>query len=196
MKDGGVGKQIDQIKKVQEHQEEVSNFFQERDKRKRGTGGLIEDVAETLGNEAEEKERLYLQSLSEKELPSSIIPMFNTLFLTARRNKVKNAAGLFLPTASFGGEGNTDLELDFADTQKVLACGPQVQMVVPGMEVKLIMDNFKRRLDVTMAQKVNKDFEYFLPVEVINDIEYIKITERDISYISDSMSLKLKEHKK
>ena len=194
-KDGGVGKQIDKIKQVQAHQEGVKDFFQERDKRKRGTGGLIEDVTETLGNEADEKERLYKESLSEKELPSTIIPMFNSIFLTARRNKVKTDSGLFLPTASFSGEGNTDLELDFADTQKVLACGPQVQMVVPGMEVKLKMESFKRRLTDNMAQKVNKEFEYFLPVEIIEGIEYVKITERDISYISNSMGLNLKEQK-
>ena len=119
--------------------------------------------------------------------------MFNTLFLTARRNKVKTDSGLYLPTASFGGEGATDLELDFSDIQKVLSAGPQVQQAVVGMEVKLNMENFKRKLSDTMAQKVNKEFEFFLPIEKINGIEYIKITERDISYISNSMGLKKEE---
>lgn len=195
MKEAPITKNIEQLKKEQATEEGVKDFFQARDKGNRGTSGLVQDVTETLGNEAEEKERLYKESLKEQELPSHIVPMFNTLFVTARRNKVKTDSGLFLPTASFSGDGSTDLELDFADTQKVLSVGPQVQQVMPTMEVKLNMEAFKRKLDANMAQKVNKEFEYFLPVEVIDGIEYIKITERDISYISNSMGLKKEETK-
>jgi len=189
MKEAQVTKDVAAQENALAKEEGVKDFFQVRDKRKRKTGGLIDDVSQTLGNEVEEKERLYKESLAEKELPSHIVPMFNTLFLTARRNKIKTDSGLYLPTASFGGEGATDLELDFADIQKVLAVGPQVQQTVPGMEIKLNMENFKRRLEANMAQKVNKEFEFFLPVEVIDGIEYVKITERDISYISNSMGL-------
>lgn len=189
MKEARISKDIAQIEKSQATEEGVKDFFRVRDKGKRKSSGLIEDVSETLGTEAEEKERLYKLSLAEKELPCHIVPMFNSLFLTARRNKVKTDSGLYLPTASFGGEGSTDLELDFADVQKVLAVGPQVQQAATGMEVKLIMENFKRKLSDTMAQKVNKEFEFFLPVEIIDGIEYIKITERDISYISNSMGI-------
>lgn len=181
-----VTKQIESLEKAQANEEGVRDFFQVRDKRKRKTGGLIDDVTETLGNEADEKERLYKESISEKALPSNIEPMFNGIFLTARRNKVKTDSGLYLPTASFGGEGSRDLELDFSDIQKVISVGPQVQQVKTGMEVKLNMENFKRRLDSNMAQKVNKEFEFFLPIEIISGIEYIKITERDISYISNN----------
>jgi hypothetical protein len=193
MKEGAVTKQVKALEESQAKEEGIKDFFQVRDKRKRKTGGLVNDVSETLGNEAEEKEKLYKESLKEKMLPDHIVPMFNTLFLTARRNKVKTDSGLYLPTASFGGEGATDLELDFSDTQKVLAIGPQVQQAMPGMEIKLNMENFKRKLESSMAQKVNKEFEFSLPLEVIEGIEYIRIAERDISYISNSMGIKKEE---
>ena len=36
-----------------------------------------------------------------------------------------------------------------------------------------------------MAQKVNKDYEYVLPIEVIEGTEYLHVTQRDVKYILD-----------
>lgn len=193
MKTGPITKEIANLKKQHEEEEGVKQFFQVRDKRKRGAKGLVDDATSILEEESLEKERLYAESIKESPLDDHIIPMFNGIFLTARRNKVKTDSGLYLPTASFGAEGSTDLEIDFADTQKVISVGPQVQQACVGMEVKINLDNFRKRLESSLAQKLNKEFELKIPVEVINGVEYIKITERDISYISNSMGIKKEE---
>ena len=54
------------------------------------------------------------------------------------------------------------------------------------MEVVLNMDNFKKRLESNMAQKLSKEFEYILPIEVIEGTEYLYVSERDIKYISNT----------
>jgi hypothetical protein len=77
------------------------------------------------------------------------------------------------------------MEMDFSEKQIVLRCGPNADQVEPGMEVVLNLDNFKKRLSDTMAQKVNKDYEYVLPIEVIDGVEYLHVVQRDLKYISD-----------
>jgi hypothetical protein len=187
MKTAQVTKDVQRQEANQGKENGLTDFFAQRD-------SSVTDIEQVLENESIEKDRLYKESLKELPLKESVQPMFNSLFLTARRNKIKTDGGLFLPTASFSGEGATDLELDFADIQKVLATGPQVAQAIVGMEVKLNMESFKRKLDSNLAQKINKEYAYVMPLEVIDGIEYIMISERDISYISNSMGL-VKEEK-
>ena len=77
------------------------------------------------------------------------------------------------------------MDQDFSDTQLVLATGPHAQQVQAGMEVVVNMDNFKKRLESNMAQKLNREFEFVLPIEKIEGVEYLYITERDVKYISN-----------
>ena len=103
---------------------------------------------------------------------------------------------MFLPTASFGNGGDTDLEVDFSDTQLVLAIGPHVSSVAKGMEVVLNIEQFKERLSDTMAQKINKDYAYVIPVKVIEGVEYIYIPERSLSHISNTNGIELSNESK
>ena len=85
-----------------------------------------------------------------------------------------------------GKGSDTDMDVDFSKDQTVLAVGPHAQQVLPGMEVVLNMDNFKKRLETTVAQKLGKEFEFILPIEIINGAEYLYVSERDVKYISNN----------
>jgi hypothetical protein len=180
-------KDVEQQKQNAMVKEVQKDFFNKRDKGNRGAAGLVDNASKILSSEAEVKEMLYQDSIKDKPVPVGTEPMFNTMFLTARRNKLTNEAGLYLPTASFGADGSTDLEQDFASEQKVIAVGPQCQQVKVDMIVKINTDNFKRRLDKTMAEKVNKEYEYVMPIVTINDVDYIRVSERDVDYIIDNL---------
>lgn len=176
-------KELNKLKNKEASDLGIQDFFSKRDKTKRGASGLIEDSSLALEKETEVKQELYDKSMKVNSLPEGVEPLFSNVFLTARRNKlVEN--GLFLPTASFGGGSETDMQQDFSDKQIVLAKGAHAQQVELGYEVVINMDNFKKRLESSMAQKVNREFEYVLPIEVIDGVEYLFVNERDIKYIS------------
>lgn len=181
-----IEKEVEGLKNIKGLKDDVKGFFEERD---RSSAGKREDVSETLSIEVELKQKLYEDSLKEVPIKKEVQPMFNTIFLSAKRNKLTTDSGLYLPTASFGAGAETDLEIDYSDVQTVMAAGPQVYQAVVGMEVKIIMENFKRKLSETMAQKVNKDYDFVLPVVFIDGQEYIKISERDIDYIVNTKGL-------
>ena len=181
-----VKEDIKNQKQEAEAQAVHKDFFTTRDKTNRGTDGLVEDGSKILNAEAEVKEMLYQESIKEIPLPSGTEPMFNTMFLTARRNKLTNEAGMYLPTASFGADGSTDLEQDFAVVQKVMSVGPQCQQVKVDMEVRINVENFKRKIEDGMRGEVNKTYSYEMPMVEINGVEYIRISERDVDYIVDN----------
>ena len=179
-------KDLSNIKEKQAAEEGIKDFFKTRD-----VSNKVEDTNKILSEEMTIKEELYKKSLEIEALPSHIKPLFNNIFLSARRNKLTEN-GLFLPTASFGSNGDTDLEVDFSDTQVVLAIGGSVREIEPGFEVVINVENFKRRLSDTVAQKVNKEYEYEMPVKAIEGVEYIYLNERDLLYISNTNEITLK----
>lgn len=185
LKEGTVTKDLKRLKGEEARDIGVQDFFTQRDKSRRKTAGLVNDSANILGEEIEIKQELYDKSLEVSCLPSHVAPMFTGVFLTARRNKLTEN-GIYLPTASFGKGSDTDMDVDFSEKQIVLACGEHVSQVKPGMEVVINMDNFKKRLESNMAQKLNKEYEFILPIEIIDDIEYLYISERDVKYISNT----------
>ena len=186
LKKGAVSDDLKRIKSEEERDLGVQDFFVNRDKSNRKTDGLVSDSSKILEEEGFLKDKLYKESIKVDSLPHNVTPMYGGVFLTARRNKlVEN--GLFLPTASFGKGSDTDMNVDFSETQIVLACGEHATQVKPGYEVVLNMDNFKKRLESSLAQKVNREFEFVLPIEVINGVEYMYVSERDIKYISNNV---------
>lgn len=188
LKEGKVSKDLKQIKLNEAQDLGVQDFFTSRDKTKRGSSGLVEDSSQIINEEVKIKEDLYELSQTTISIPDHIEPMFGGVFLTAKRNKTTEN-GIYLPTASFGKGSDTDMDVDFSDTQEVLACGPNVQQVCPGMEVVINMNNFKKRLESNMAQKLNKEFTFELPLEKIGGVEYMYISERDVKYISDNKGI-------
>ena len=188
LKDGKVSKDLKQIKSKEAQDLGVQDFFTSRDKTKRGSAGLVADSSQIINEEVKIKEDLYNLSHATISIPDYISPMFGGVFLTAKRNKITEN-GVYLPTASFGKGSDTDLDVDFSETQDVLACGPNVQQVCPGMEVVINMDNFKKRLESNMAQKLNKEFTFELPLEIIDGVEYMYVSERDVKYISDTKGI-------
>ena len=70
--------------------------------------------------------------------------------------------------------------------QLVMAVGPQVQQLKKGMEVVVRFEDFRKMLSGSMAQKVNKESELNIPILTINDTDYIKVSERNIEYISNN----------
>ncbi len=191
LKEGKITKDLERIKSNEARDLGVQDFFNKRDKSSRGSQGLIEDSSKVLGEETKIKQELFDASMNVNHIPSHIVPLFSGVFLTARRNKLMEN-GLYLPTASFGKGTDTDMDVDFSDTQIVLACGPNANQVSPGMEVVINMDNFKKRLESSLAQKLNKEFEYILPIENIEGVEYLYLTERDIKYISNTSMIHIK----
>jgi len=83
------------------------------------------------------------------------------------------------------------LNMDFADTQLVLATGPNVASVSVGMEVVINMENFKKRTSNNMKDRVQENFEYALPIEVVNGVEYLYLSERDLKYVSNTNGVEL-----
>jgi len=185
LKEGAVTKDMERLKAKEARDLGVQDFFTNRDKSKRKTAGLVGDSAKILGEEIEIKQELYDKSLEVSTLPSHIVPLFTGVFLTARRNKLTEN-GIYLPTASFGKGSDTDMDVDFSDKQVVLACGEHATQVKAGYEVVINMDNFKKRLESSLAQKLNKEFEFILPIEIIDGTEYLYVSERDIKYISNT----------
>ena len=186
LKDAPVMKDLQNLKNKEQSELGIQDFFTSRDKIKRGIIGLVEDSSQVLSEEVNVKQDLYDKSMTVESLPSHVVPIFGGVFTTARRNKITNDSGLYLPTATYGKGSDTDMDVDFSDKQIVLACGSHAQQVAPGMEITLNMDNFKKRLEGNMKEKVNKEFEYKLPIEIINGVEYLYITERDVKYISNT----------
>jgi hypothetical protein len=189
-KDSQVTKDVEVAKREEAKDLGIQDFFIQRDKSNRGTEGLVEDAKQVVANESSIKEELYEKSLKVNKLPSHVVPMFGGIFLTARRNKLSEN-GIYLPTASYGKGSETDMDVDFADKQIVLACGPHVNQLAAGMEVRLNMDNFKKRLESTMAQKLNKEYEFILPIEIIEGVEYLYVSERDVKYISNTNGIEV-----
>ena len=190
MKKGQVSKDLKSIKDKEATELGVKDFFTSRDKKSRGSSGLVSDAEKILNEESSIKEALYLKSMEVEDIPKTIAPLFSHIFLTARRNKlVEN--GIYLPTASYGKGSDTDLNMDFADTQLVLATGPNVASVSVGMEVVINMENFKKRTSNNMKDRVQENFEYALPVEVVNGVEYLYLSERDLKYVSNTNGVEL-----
>ena len=185
LKTGQVSKDMKRLKGEEATDLGVQDFFSKRDRSNRGASGLVEDTTQVLNDEVTVKERLYEESQNVNAIPAYVNPMFAGIFLTARRNKITEN-GIYLPTASYGKGTDTDMDVDFSDKQFVLAVGPHTQQVCPGMEVVLNMENFKKRLESNMAQKLSKEFEYILPIEVIEGTEYLYVSERDIKYVSNT----------
>lgn len=180
-----VEKKLQEQKNTEARDLGITDFFNERDKGARGADGLVANATKIINEETKVKQDLYDKSQSVTSLPPQVRPMFSSVFLTAKRNKlVEN--GIYLPTASFGKGSDTDMEMDFSDRQTVLRCGPHADQLEEGMEVVINLENFKKRLSDTMAQKVNKDYEYVLPIEIIEGTEYLHVTQRDVKYILDS----------
>jgi co-chaperonin GroES (HSP10) len=176
--------------------EDIKGYFGERDKTNRGLETKISDATETSKAEAEVKELLYQDSIKDFPIANTIKPMFNHLFLSARRNKTKTDSGLWLPQASFGTEKETDSSIDYQAVQKVMAIGSQVQELAVGMEVKLNFEIFKRKVEGNLSSVVRKEFEYMVPIIEIDGHEYIKISEREIEYITNTNGLVNPNYKK
>jgi co-chaperonin GroES (HSP10) len=168
---------------------DINTYFGERDKTNRGLETKISDAKETSAAEAEVKELLYEDSIKEFPIASTTKPMFNQIFISARRNKTKTESGLWLPSASFGTEKETDSSIDYQSIQKVMAIGNQVQELAVGMEVKINYEMFKRKVEGNLSSVVRKEFEYVVPIIEINGHEYIKISEREVEYITDTKGL-------
>lgn len=173
---------------------DIEGYFKERDLTGRGIADKISDTTKTFEAESELKELLYNESIKDFEIPSTTKPMFNQLFISAKRNKTKTESGLWLPQSLHGVSSVTDTEVDYNSIQKVMSIGRQVQEVAVGMEVKINFEIFKRKVEGNLSQVVRKEFEYVVPILEINGHEYIKISERDIEYIHNTNGLENKSY--
>ena len=167
-------------KSKQELGNDIKGYFAERDKTLRGGDGKVEDAKKLSGAEAEVKELLYNNSMNVVELSDDVEPMFNSIFLSAKRNKVRTDSGLLLATALMDGGA----EVDYQEKQIVMACGPQVQQAVKGTEVVINFESLRVNLSDNMGQKVNKETEIKIPIITIDGNDYINVSERNLKYIS------------
>ena len=170
-----IKKEVAKQKEAKELRDDIAGFFGERDKTKRGEDGKVEDMEELSKVELKIKEDLYQDSLKLVSIHDDVQPMFNGMFVSARRNAVTTESGVII-TDDAG-------ESEYQEIQQVMAVGPQVQQCRVGMEVVVNFENYRMRLGETMAQKVRKDSELKIPVVTIDGKDYINVTERDIKYI-------------
>lgn len=178
----GTGEKVNKKRQAkQDLQADIGSFFVERDKTKRGNEGLQEDTGALALAEAEIKQSLYEDSLKEVAIDPKIQPMFNTMFVTAKRNKVMTDGGIMLVQNVVD-----DMELDYTEQQKVMSVGPQVQQTEVGDTVVIDYRNYRHHKSETMAQKVNKETSLNVPTITIEGREYIMVSERDLKYIIKS----------
>jgi len=167
-------------KNKQELTNDIKGYFAERDKTLKGADGKAEDAKKMSGAEAEVKELLYNNSMNVVPLSDDVEPMFNSIFLSAKRNKVRTSSGLLLATALMDGGA----EVDYQEKQMVMAHGPQVQQAFKGTEVVLNFESMRVQLGENMGQKVNKESEIKIPIITIDGNDYINVSERNLKYIS------------
>lgn len=191
IKDAKVTKDVAYQKAQAELGQDINSYFGERDKTLRGIETKMQDMEQASAAEAEVKELLYKDSLIDKDIPSTTQPMFNQLFITARRNKTRTESGLWVPQAMFSSGKDTDSEIDFQPIQKVMSVGPQCQQVAVGMEVVVNFENFRKRLDQNLAQRIKKDSVIDVPTITIDNKEYLRISERDLEYIYDTKGIEV-----
>ena len=159
---------------------DIKTYFTERDKTMNMGSGKNADTRQIAEAEAEVKDMLYRESLKDVTIDPNIEPMFNTLFLTARRNRVRTDSGLLMASSLVDGNA----QIDFAETQVVMAAGPQVQQALTGSEVVIDFESMRVKLSDSMAQKVKKESEIKVPIIVIDGTEFIHVSERNLKYIS------------
>lgn len=159
--------------------QDISSYFKERDITSSGAAGKIEDARKMSAAEAETKQMLYEASIVENPLPEGIEPMSNSIFLTARRNKIKTESGLVLTTSLLG-----DSEVDFQEIQTVLAHGPHVQQAFTGSEVCINFERLRMRPSGKLADAASEANPIIVvPIVTINEADYIELSERDLKYI-------------
>ena len=176
MKTAPITKEVAQLKAKEDLRQDIQGFFEEKDKTKRGTEGIVDDMIQQSVEESKLSDMLYEASLKEVPVPQGITPMFNTLFVTAKLNK-KVSNGIIISQTMVG-----DLECDYQEIQKVAAVGPQVQQAKVGGEVCIDFKNFLKQQSDSMAQKVNKVKKLEVPIITIDDVDYIHVSERDLKY--------------
>tara|TARA_R110000796_G_scaffold47690_3_gene114464 strand:+ start:16 stop:594 length:579 start_codon:yes stop_codon:yes gene_type:complete len=175
---------VDKGKKKAQLKGDIQSYFGERDKTNRAGSEHKEDVRMAAEAEADIKDLLYKESMKEVSLPESIEPLFNSLFLTARRNRVRTESGLLLSASLLGASS----EVDYSETQVVLAHGPQVGQAFTGSEVVIDFESFRKSNTDTMSQKVNKESSINVPIITIDGIDYISLSERNLKYISKKVN--------
>lgn len=183
IKKAAVNDTVEKQKKAHDLKQDIQGFFPERDKTKRGLEGRIEDTKRVSEAELELEEILYDDSLIEVPVPEGIEPMFNSLFVTAKRNRLTTPGGLLI-SKTVNSEG---LEIDYQEIQTVMAVGPQVQQVKLGYSVVINYENFRKMKSEAMVDKVQKNTKLEIPTEVIDGVQYIVISERDIKYINNNL---------
>jgi len=167
-------------KNKQELNNDIKGYFAERDKTLKGGDGKVEDAKNLSGAEAEVKELLYNNSMNVVALSDDVEPMFNSIFLSAKRNKVRTSSGLLLATALMDGGA----DIDYQEKQTVMAHGPQVQQAVKGTEVVINFESLRVSKTDNLGQKVNKESEIKNNIITIDGNDYINVSERNLKYIS------------
>lgn len=180
IKKAQVSKDVENAKNKAALDGDIKTYFTERDKTMNMGSGKNADTRQIAEAEAEVKDMLYRESLKDVTIDPNIEPMFNTLFLTARRNRVRTDSGLLMASSLVDGNA----QIDFAETQVVMAAGPQVQQALTGSEVVIDFESMRVKLSDSMAQKVKKESEIKVPIIVIDGTEFIHISERNLKYIS------------
>ena len=156
-------------KKAAALDQDIKGFFKERDANKRDG----EDMSNISAVEQELKEALYKESLKEIKLPVGLEPMFNTLFTTAKRNKVSTAGGILITKT----ENANGLEIEYQEVQKVMG------HAFVGSEVCINFESFRSYEGGSVANKVTKKTKLEVPTVTIDGTDYLMISERDLKYI-------------
>ena len=71
MKEGQVSKDLKSIKNKEATELGVKDFFTSRDKKSRGSSGLVSDAEKILNEESSVKEALYLKSMEVEDMPNT-----------------------------------------------------------------------------------------------------------------------------
>jgi hypothetical protein len=138
-----------------------------------------EDIKKMSKAEMDTKIMLYKDSLKEVPIDEHYEPMFNGMFLTAKRNAFMSETGILLSNSI------DDFDVKYDAKQRVMAVGPQVQQAEKGDEVVIDFDRFwSSPKENSLSEKLKKNqTKIVVPTIYIDDIEYLYVSERDLKYI-------------
>lgn len=105
------------------------------------------------------------------------VPLYDYILITANTMKEqKTAGGIIIPESS--------QKAMYLPNQTVVSKGMNADQVEVGDEIVLKIDNFLRPTRKPKGTEIIQDtMEYVLPIELIGNVEYMYIGQRDIKYI-------------
>ena len=156
-----------------------SNLGDIKDKYKANDDDMHQMILSADDSYEEYKEK-YLESL--KVINPNVTPVGQEIITTARLMNFMDQ-GKALMGLDFDANVVSQFKDSIDDVQRVLAVGPACQQLKVGDKVKVRMTDFYK---VKNPNSVHSKDEALVPIETINDVDYMSMHERNIKFVFNS----------